>query len=145
MTKKVSKKVKEEMEKKVAETFKREAKTEKKADRLTNKELKVLESGLTAKKYESFTKKHGFEYFQTFGAWKKNGYSIKKGSKGKALEMYTKTASGNWTTKTYYYFTFEQVEIKEQKAEKPSKSLKDYSKAEFEALDMEQKMALMPF
>lgn len=140
MTKKVSKKAKAEMEKKVAETFGRKAETEKKVDRISNKELKVLESGLTQKKYEAFTKKHGFEYFQTFGTWKKCGYSIKKGMKGKPLQMYTKTASGNWTTKTYYYFTFEQVEIREEK-----KSLKEYSKEEFEALSMSEKLALMPF
>lgn len=145
MTKKLSKKAKAEMEKKVAETFGREAKTEKKADRLTNHEVKVEASGLTSKKYEAFTKKNGFEYLQTFASWKKAGYSIKKGAKGKALEMYTKTASGNWTLKTYYYFTFEQVEVRENPVKKVVKTLKDYTKEEFDRLTDDAKMALMPF
>ena len=145
MRKTMSKKAKAEFEQKVAETFNRKPEGKKAEDRISNHDLKVMESGLTTKKYEAFTKKHGFEYLQTFASWKKNGYSIKAGSKGKKLELYSKTASGNWSLKTYYYFTFEQVEVRENPIKKTIKTLADYTKEEFEKLTEEQKLALMPF
>lgn len=151
MTKKVSKKAKQEFEKKVAETFGR-ATEKKQADRLTNHEVKIEASGLTSKKYEAFTKKHGFEYLQTFTGWKKAGYSIKKGAKGKALEMYTKTASGNWALKTYYYFDFTQVKSVEEvlkeavkASSEATKTFFDYTTEQFLNLTEAQQEALLPF
>lgn len=124
---------------------------EKKEKRLSNQDVKMMESGLSDDDYRAFTAAHGFEYLQTFNQWKNNGYQIKAGSKAKKILLFTRTASGNWKEKAYYYFTFEQV----QKRQNPEPLNIDEVSARYDwrtcpkeiwnRLNEEQRLALMPF
>ena len=88
---------------------------EKKPSHITNLEYKIMESGISEEAWNAFEKKHGFLYLQTFKQWQNNGYKVKKGAKAKRIELYG-ISNGRWSKKGYYYFTFEQVEKREEKA-----------------------------
>lgn len=88
---------------------------EKKPAHISNLEYKIMESGISEEAWNAFEKKHGFLYLQTFKQWQNNGYRVKKGSKAKRIELYG-VSNGRWSKKAYYYFTFEQVEKREEKA-----------------------------
>lgn len=121
---------------------------------LTNRELKIFDSGLTAEEYEAFQNEHGFEYLQTFNQWKEHGYRIKAGSKATKIELHSWTASGYHKLKAYYYFTFNQVEKREEAA-KPEALTFDEIKAAytidnipdevFNSLTVSQQMEFLPF
>lgn len=125
---------------------------------LTNRELKIFDSGLTAEEYEAFQNEHGFEYLQTFNQWKENGYRIKAGSKATKIELHSWTSGGYHKLKAYYYFTFNQVEKREEAAKpeaKPEPLTFDEIKAAytldsipdevFNSLTVSQQMEFLPF